>query len=98
MIHVLIERKVVDGMLSTYIENARTALQYTYAAPGFISGETFSDADNPNHRFVLCRWNTLDDWKHWAESDQRKEAQNKIRPTLKTHERVTILKNSYIKS
>ncbi len=96
MIHVLIERHIVDGMLSTYEESTRSALQTTYIVPGFISGETFFDANDAHHRFVLCKWNTVNDWNNWVTSEKRKKVLDMIRPTLKQGEKVTVLNNSYI--
>lgn len=97
MIHVLIERHIVDGMLSTYEENTRSALQTTYIVPGFISGETFSNSRDPHHRFVLCKWSTINDWNNWVKSEKRKKVLDMIRPTLKHGERITVLNSSYVR-
>ena len=93
MVHVLIERRIADGMTSTYEALARKALHRTYIAAGFISGEAFIDAYNDNYRFLLCKWRSEQDWRRWFESEERTELTNKIAPILQEPERVTILKN-----
>lgn len=91
MVHVLIERRIADGMLSTYEELARKALHRTYIAPGFISGEAFVDAQEPHHRFLLCKWRSEEDWQRWSFSDERLEFTGQIAPILEEPERVTVL-------
>lgn len=93
MIQVLIERRIADGMLSTYEENSRLVLRQSFSAEGFISGEAFSDINNPNHRFVLCKWRSSIDWNRWTTSDERLELMNLIAPILTEPEKVTLLKN-----
>lgn len=93
MIHVLIERHIADGMEATYEQTARSTLHHAFKAPGFISGETFQDLDNPLRRFVLCKFRTARDWHTWADSDERRHLLNLINPTLAEAERITLLEN-----
>lgn len=91
MIRVLIERLIADDMAETYERAARSTLHQAFQAPGFISGETFSDLDNPMRRFVLCKFRTARDWQVWAESEERRSMLNQINPTLAEPEKVTLL-------
>jgi heme-degrading monooxygenase HmoA len=91
MVHVLIERNIAADMLSTYEENARHALHRTHIAPGFITGDTFADVNEPNHRFVLCQWRSPQDWHRWYHSEERQELMNMIAPVLQEPEKITIL-------
>ena len=93
MIHVLIERQIDEGMLSTYEENSRAILHRSFNAEGFISGEAFSDVNDPLHCFLLCKWHSLKDWQNWAASEERAELMNLIAPILTEPEKVTILEN-----
>lgn len=93
MIHVLIERHIADGMLSTYDELARKAMHRTYIAPGFVAGESFIDAHDPHRRFLLCKWRSPQDWYQWAHSDERLELVSKITPILLEPERVVVMEN-----
>ena len=91
MIYVLIERRIADGMASTYDECARDMLQQTYAVPGFISGEAYEDMNDHNHRFLLCKWRTSRDWQLWVHSTQRAELINLFAPILHEPEKITLL-------
>lgn len=93
MIHVLIERHIAEGMLSTYEENSRAALQQCMSAAGFISGEAFADTQNSNHRFLLCKWRSVRDWNKWRLSAIRMNLLNSITPILTQPEKVLMLKN-----
>lgn len=93
MIHVLIERNIAEGMLSTYEDLARHAMHRTYVAPGFISGESFFDSDQPHNRYLLCKWRSAQDWRRWAVSDERMELVSRIAHILTEPERVVILQN-----
>ncbi|WP_188150358.1 antibiotic biosynthesis monooxygenase family protein [Teredinibacter waterburyi] len=93
MVHVLIERHLHEQMLNTYIEHSRKALQRTYLVPGFISGEAFADISDENHRFLLCKWKTLEDWRRWASSGERLELLAPIHSILKQPEKVSVLEN-----
>lgn len=93
MIHVLIERHIAEGMLSTYEELSRSGLQQTYSVHGFISGETFANVNDVNQRFVLGKWKTQKDWNRWFQSTERMEIMNKINPVLTMPEKILILEN-----
>lgn len=93
MIHILIERHIAEGFLSTYEELSRSGLQQTYAVHGFISGETFASVNDVHHRFVLGKWKTQKDWNRWYQSNERMEIMNKINPLLTTPEKILVLEN-----
>ena len=91
MIHVLIERQIADGMLSTYELLCKKALHRSYIEQGFISGEVFFDTKDNHHQFLLCKWRTEHDWNRWFHSDERLEIMNAISPVLTQPERISIL-------
>ena len=93
MIHVLIERYIAEDMISTYNELARKALQRTYMAPGFISGESFIDSHDPYRRFLMCKWRSPQDWYLWESSDERMDLVSQILTILKEPERVVVMEN-----
>jgi heme oxygenase (mycobilin-producing) len=39
--------------------------------PGFVTGETFVDAEDPCHVIVISTWKSAEDWKAWDESYER---------------------------
>lgn len=91
MIYVLIERRIAEGMASTYEQAARDMLQQTYVVEGFISGEAYEDMQDHNHRFLLCKWRTLRDWQRWLHSEKRAELINRFAPILQEPEKFTLL-------
>jgi len=93
MIHVLIERRIADGMETTYEAAAKDTLHQAYHAEGFINGETFYNMQQPNHRYVLSKWRSILDWKRWQSSDARKGTMNKLNPILDGGEKITLLEN-----
>ncbi len=93
MIHVMIERHIGEGMVSTYDELSRKALQRTYIVHGFISAEAFVNNNDVHHRFLLCKWRTQQDWNRWAQSPERMELMSRIAPILSTPEKVILLEN-----
>lgn len=93
MIQVLIERRIADGMDSTYEHEARNVIQQTYQARGFISGEAFYEFENSNRRFVMSKWRSVQDWLTWKNSAQRRIITAKLTPLLDEPERVTVLQN-----
>lgn len=93
MVHVLIEREIAKGMVSTYEQQLRNALQQSYVVHGFISGEAFTDIKDEHHRFLLCKWRSIQDWNRWCHSDERAALMNTIRPILVREETVSVLEN-----
>lgn len=52
--------------------------------PGYVSGETLVNYDDPSEYVVLSTWQTLKDWNTWLNNDQRKELQAKVDACLGT--------------
>ncbi len=93
MINVLIERQIAEDMLSTYEETAKKTLHQAYQAIGFINGETFADLQRPNHRYVLSKWRSVQDWQRWYHSEIRREMMNQLSPLLNEPEKIALLEN-----
>ena len=46
--------------------------------PGYVSGETLKNIENPNEVLVISTWQSADDWQKWVQDDQRREIQDQI--------------------
>ena len=46
--------------------------------PGYISGETFKRIDRPGESLVVSTWQSMEDWRTWVMSDERRGTQEKI--------------------
>jgi antibiotic biosynthesis monooxygenase (ABM) superfamily enzyme len=78
-IEVMIKRKVKPGhqakqLVPLILKIRATAL----SQPGYISGETLCNVENPEECLVISRWETIDDWNRWVNSKGRTEIDNKI--------------------
>ena len=91
MIKVIIERVIADGMESTYEAAIKNTLRTMLEAEGCVSGATYKDAQNANHRVIITNWQSLEAWSQWSHSDARREVIGAIQPILQQQEKITIL-------
>ena len=78
-IHVFIKRKVKQGRQAK--EVVPLILQLRILAmyqPGYISGETLCDIENPGDCLVVSSWERVEDWNAWVSSPERKSVDQKI--------------------
>ena len=78
-IEVFIKRKIKQGPQARSV--VPLILQLRSLAtfqPGYISGETFFNMDNPEDCLVVSRWEAREDWERWQSSAERSEIQKKI--------------------
>ncbi len=94
MIRVIIERHIAPSLEEHFDRIERSILQSAVAVPGYISGESFKNANDPNHRFILSKWRSIQDWQQWQQSEERKELMSPILPLMDRDEIVTILELS----
>ncbi len=57
------------------------------AQPGYISGETLMNGDDPEEYLVISTWTSVQHWNAWFNNDERRHLQNQVdellgRPTL----------------
>ena len=50
--------------------------------PGYISGETLRNVDNPEVYVVISTWQSVDAWKSWLASDERTAIHNSVSALL----------------
>ncbi len=82
MIRVLIERRCKPGK-----EHALDGLLHDLRAeslhqPGYISGETLVEINDPTSFLVISTWTGLNTWQAWADSRHRLEITHLIEPLL----------------
>jgi heme oxygenase (mycobilin-producing) len=46
--------------------------------PGYISGETLRSLNDPDKYLVFSKWETVDDWKNWLQSKERRDLQGEV--------------------
>jgi heme-degrading monooxygenase HmoA len=78
-IEVMIKRKVQQGpqarKLVPLILQLRALATYQ---PGYISGRTLYNVENPEDCLVISEWQSLEDWYKWMKSKERVDIQDKI--------------------
>ena len=78
-VSVMIKRKVKPGeqarKLIPMILQLRALAAYQ---PGYISGKTLYNVENPADCLVISEWQSLTHWYSWMKSEKRAEIQSKI--------------------
>ena len=88
-VKILIHRKVKPGKekeLSAAVRNLRSQIVH---AGGYISGETLRSIEDSSRYLVISTWRSLEDWKRWADSPDRKAFQRKTEPMLEEPTQIT---------
>ncbi len=46
--------------------------------PGYVSGETLMNADDPEEYIVISTWSNEDNWNEWLKNEVRMDIQDRI--------------------
>jgi heme-degrading monooxygenase HmoA len=78
-IEVMIKRRIKQGpqarKLVPLILQLRALATYQ---PGYISGRTLYNVENPEDCLVVSEWQTLEHWYGWMKSEKRTRIQKQI--------------------
>jgi len=77
-VKILIKRSIPANKtreLMPLFQNLRTLAMNQ---PGYIAGETLKRIDSPGQYLVISTWHSVDNWRQWVLSKERKEIQNRI--------------------
>jgi heme-degrading monooxygenase HmoA len=75
---IIIRRRVPKGKEAQLLPLLLDLRSKAIAQPGYISGETLRNVNEPEDYVVISTWKSLDDWKLWEGSKERGEIQKKI--------------------
>ena len=92
-VKVLINRKVNADNSKELDVLLRQLRALTLNQKGYISGETFTRLDQEGASLVISTWQTLNDWRNWWFSDERKVLQDKIDALLGTPTEFEVFEN-----
>nr|AJG38146.1 antibiotic biosynthesis monooxygenase [bacterium enrichment culture clone fosmid MGS-K1] len=92
MVRIIVERRVKEGKDNDLLEMLRELRARALHQPGYVSGETLVGNDDPSLYVVISNWASGEDWEKWANSKQRKDLDEKIKPLLSTPSQVTVLR------
>jgi len=79
-VRVILEHNTTDT--EKLIDIIRQLRNEAMTRPGYITGETLVDTDNPSKVLVISTWNNLDDWNAWDKCDTRVEITKGINSLL----------------
>jgi heme oxygenase (mycobilin-producing) len=78
MVKVLLERTIKGKHVGEIVRLLRQMRVLAMQQPGYISGETLHEVDNPNHYLVISTWETLEHCQAWYDSPERRKLQAEI--------------------
>lgn len=64
-----------EGLIRPLLMQMRSE---AHAQPGYISGETLVNYDDPEERVVISTWKNLENWNEWLRNPQRRALQGKV--------------------
>ena len=77
-VKIIIKRKVAKEKEAQLLPMLIQLRALATAQPGYISGETLRNVDDPEESLVISTWQSVDNWKTWQKSKQRADIQEKI--------------------
>lgn len=48
------------------------------AQPGYVSGETYCNIEDPGEYLVISTWSSLDTWTAWFNNQERQSVQDRV--------------------
>ncbi len=91
-INVLITRRFKDEYVhEAQYHNAEIRALAT-VQPGYISGKTIINVDDPNEMIIVSKWRSKEDWENWYKSEERQDFYKKLRMALESAERISFYK------
>jgi len=83
MIRVVIEHRAKDEEHAEYlVEAIKETRDEARKQPGFITGETLVDTEDPRHVLVISTWKSEKEWNKWDKSPIRMILRNQIEKHL----------------
>ena len=74
-VKVFIKRRLPDDKIRETVRLIRKLRRMAMEKPGYISGETLREFQDPDVYVVISTWESDEDWNRWFESDERKKIQ-----------------------
>lgn len=78
MVKAFIKRVVPSDKAKQLVPLFRQMRSLAMEQPGYISGETLRNYNQPDEYLVISTWESADDWQRWLNSKARQEIQEKI--------------------
>jgi len=90
MIRVMIERHCQPGKEKQLRDLMLELRSAGMRQPGYITGETLREMDNPSVFMVISTWISFEAWKVWQTSRQRLLVEEMMEPLIKESRKVRV--------
>jgi heme-degrading monooxygenase HmoA len=77
-VKIIIKRRVSKDKEAQLLPLLLELRSRATSQPGYISGETLRNVDDPEDYVVISTWQSAEDWKNWYAGKGRAEIQDKI--------------------
>jgi heme-degrading monooxygenase HmoA len=91
MVKVLMERTIRGQNVEQIVRLLRHLRIMAMQQPGYITGETLHEVDDPNYYFVISTWESLEDWQNWYNHPERQRLTAEIDSYLESPTRTRVL-------
>lgn len=81
-VKIIIKRKIPKSKEKQVLPLLLEMRSKAMTQPGYISGETLINVNDPEDYLVISTWKSVKDWKTWEESKERNEIQERIEKLL----------------
>jgi heme-degrading monooxygenase HmoA len=83
-VKIVIKRQFKKNAAQKAFELINNFRREAMGRKGYISGETWVNHYDPCRIAVVSTWQSVEDWIHWEESDQRTQNEAKLNDLLQT--------------
>jgi len=90
MVKVLLERTIKGKNVGEVVRLLRQMRIKAMQQPGYISGETLHEADDPNLYLVISTWESMEQWQAWHQSPERQKLQGEVDGFLQSPTKVRV--------
>jgi len=77
-VKIIIRRRIPKGKAAQVLPLLLDLRSRAITLPGYISGETLINVDDPEDYIVISTWKSAGSWKAWEASKERAEVQSRI--------------------
>lgn len=87
---ILIKRKIPQDLQKRLLPVLTQLREKVVVQPGYISGETLRNFEDPEDYLVISTWRSVENWQAWLNSPERKALHREIEELLPTRTQYSI--------
>jgi len=90
VIQVEVERWVEEGVMDEFRQALLDMRGGAARCEGFWGGELLVRVDDPHHCAAISHWRSIEDWREWEASEERRRLNARLAPLLAEPETVIV--------